>query len=531
MTQDSPFIPVYSRQSFFETSVGGEALRRLDVGLGAREPFLLVTGGLGTGKTTLAYEAIARWDSRVTAAFLAYPMFAGAEFIEEILRRFGAEPPEGASRSKLVACFERALAEITTRGQVAILVVDDAHHLSPEQVEELRLLVNVAQQVRGPLEVMLIGLPELEATLDLPALAALRQRVSVHAKLDPLSATETRRYIHRRVTAVGGDGPGLFSRKACRDIATLTGGLPRQINVLAAESLRAARAQGHPTVGLEHVQLAAAALEGFVAAAGVEDSVDDGAGDASAPVARPHPADHDSREWVARFVGDQGPIQISSLARAQSTWAAEPLEAHDLESPKQTETSPKLASWKDGARPDSRSKHSVSFRRVTTAVLAAIVVGVAVMLVIRAGSQVKKPAEAMSTSLARPTEQAPSAATQDAGKTASAVVHGAGSGASRATSSAIVDERRVDGSTSSRFFTIDAGGYSDLETALGERDRLQSLTGFRGWVVPATEGGYRVVLGTYRSQERATAAAKMLLNSQTLSDVTVVPLPPRSERQ
>jgi type II secretory pathway predicted ATPase ExeA len=165
MPDASPFAPTHSRQSFLETPGGAEALRRLDDALGAREPFLLVTGDPGTGKTALAYEAIARWGSRVTAAFLAYPALTGAELLEEIVRRFGAGPPDGASRPKLVACLEWALGECAARGQVAVVVVDDAHNLSPESLEELRLVVNAAQQVRRPLEVLLVGLPALEARL------------------------------------------------------------------------------------------------------------------------------------------------------------------------------------------------------------------------------------------------------------------------------------------------------------------------------------------------------------------------------
>jgi len=129
MAPDNPFAPAYSRASFLETRREGEVLRRLDDGLGAREPFLLLTGGSGAGKTAIAHEAVARWDARVTAAFLAYPALAGTELLEEILRRFGVEPPDGASRSKLIARVEHTLAEIAGRGQVAMLIVDDAHAL------------------------------------------------------------------------------------------------------------------------------------------------------------------------------------------------------------------------------------------------------------------------------------------------------------------------------------------------------------------------------------------------------------------
>src|SRR5205085_2897056 len=164
-----------------------------------------------------------------------------------IVRRLGAEPPENAGRSRLVACFEAAVADIANHGCVATIVVDDAHHLSAERLEELRLLVDAARRTRRAVEVLLLGLPALEARLGDPSLAALRQRISVRVKLQPLSAGEARRYIRYRVAAAGDDRSNLFPRKTCAEIIEHSGGVPRAINVLAAEALRLASGAGHPT--------------------------------------------------------------------------------------------------------------------------------------------------------------------------------------------------------------------------------------------------------------------------------------------
>ena len=549
VTTDSPFAPALSRESFLPTLGGGEALRRLDDGLGTREPFLLVTGDPGTGKSALANEAIARWGARVTAAYLTIPPLTGPELLEELLRRFGVEPPDGSSRWKLVACLEGVLAEIAGRGQVAIIVVDDAHHLSPELLEELRLVVNAAQQSRRPLEVLLVGLPALEATLDDPALAALRQRVSVRAKLDPLSPGETRRYIRHRVNAGGEDRSDLFPRKTCTEIAALSRGLPRQINALAAEALRLARASGRSMVEPGHVRDAVAALAGVLPKGEVEEPADAGPEVVSAPTLRPTeppvnaaqtrnveasvertegvaaqssvpPVSHDSREWVARFVGQQGPLQISSQAISRSSWTPEQSEAADAIPNRPDETPPTRPSEAGGMPPRARPRRAGRLHMATTVSLATIGIITAVVLGLRAAGNARSHA----------------ANAGNAATTASVAPREAGTRAARATTTAGASERSSEASTALPRgpYTLDAGVRLDLQTALDERQRMQGLTGIEGWVVPAVGPGaeeYRVVLGIFHSYNRARAAAGMLMRSRTLAKVTVVSLPPRSTRQ
>jgi type II secretory pathway predicted ATPase ExeA len=685
---ETPFAPGSSRQSFLETLGAGEALRRLDDSLGSREPFLLVTGEPGTGKTTLAQEAIARWGPRVTAARLAYTSLTGAELLEELLRRFGAEPPDGASRPKLVARLEQAVSEIAGRGQFTMIVVDDAHNLSADLLEELRQLAGGVQQSGHAFEILLLGLPSLESRLQEPALAAVRQRISVRAKLSPLSPGETRRYLRHRVTAAGGDGSSLFPRKTCLDIAGLTGGVPREINLLAAESLRLARAAGSTTVETEHVQAAADALRGELTprdGAVVDDTDPDDLpakvvaapiARAGAPVAAPKPtvapvsnelpreavaapkpvpeaathpapiavprptpgispiaspspassaapkpaataapspaasaapkpvatsaarpaqaaspspepkvapraepiaapapprqsvpvparvvaardggsyapqpaatAPQDPREWVSRFLGDRGPIQIGSQAGGPK-WTPLPEEYADSEA--------KGAGGAPAARrPRSGSVSLPSPRKrgrglsLTSAVAMLAIVAAAAVLLIRAGGFAK----GRDTSAVATTGDSTAAAVQTtkAARAASGSTTTPSSKTSQkkaATTAprpspeppASSSERSVlyDEPASSRSkgpFTLEVGNYLDLERAFNERDRMQALTGIEGWVIPAPENGsdpHRVVLGIYRSYDRANSAARMLRNSNTLGSVTVTLLPKKSARR
>ncbi|HTO91728.1 MAG TPA: AAA family ATPase, partial [Candidatus Sulfotelmatobacter sp.] len=274
MTPENPFTPLPTPESILETLGFTEALRRLGENLGAREPFLLITGEPGMGKTTLAQLAIARWGSRAAVARLAMPLHTGVELLEEILHRLGAEFPESASRPKLAARLELLLGETVVRQQVAVIVVDDAHHLSSELLEELRLLVSAAQQAGCRIEVLLLGPPALEERLEQPALAPLRQRVSVRAHLAPLSAGEARRYIRHRLAAAGLDGAKIFPRKTCAEIAAQSCGVPREINALAAEALRVARAAGSAAVEPSHVREALATLSGALPKGDAEDAAE-----------------------------------------------------------------------------------------------------------------------------------------------------------------------------------------------------------------------------------------------------------------
>ena len=676
MIPETPFAPGSSRQSFLETLGAGEVLRRLDDSLGSREPFLLVTGEPGTGKTSLANEAIARWGPRVTTARLAYTSLSGAELLEELIRRFGAEPPDGASRPKLVARFEQAVSEIAGRGQVAMIVVDDAHNLSADLLEELRQLAGGAQQSGSAFEIFLLGLPSLEDRLQEPALAGLRQRVSVRAKLAPFSAGETRRYLRHRVTAAGGDGSSLFPRKTCLDIAGLTGGVPREINLLAAESLRLARAAGSATVETEHVRAAADALRGEITLreGAVADDTDPedlpakavsapmvaekaavvvprpalapvsnevrreavaepkpvaeaapspapsaaprptpgispisapspAASTAPKPVATPAPrpaasaaprpapsvaptpaprvepsaapipprqsvpmpplviaareegthvpqpaatAAQDPHEWVSRFLGDRGPIQIGSQAGGPK-WTPLPEDYGDTE-----------AQGAVGApdarrrRPGSGTLPSPGKRGgglgLASAVATLAIVVVAAVLMIRAGGFAKGGATSAAaitgdtTAATRPTTKAaragggstavPSSRTSEKRLATTAPKPSpapAPSSSIRSESSEDVASPRSKGP-----FTLEVGNYLDLERAFNERARMQALTGIEGWVIPAPENGsdpHRVVLGIYSSYDRANSAARMLRASNTLGSVTVTPLPRRSARR
>lgn len=623
---ENPFAPLRAHEHLFETTGVRDALARLADGSGAREPFVLVCGAPGTGKSALVRAAAARWGERACVAYPALPALAAGELLEEIVRRFGGEPPEGASRSKLAAELERTLAAIAARGQVAVVVVDDAHDLPAERLEELRLLVDAARRANPALEVVLAGLPALEERLDDPALAALRQRVSVRVRLEPFTPAETRHYLHHRIGAAGGDGPAWFARRTCREVAALAHGVPRRVDVLAHEALRLARAAGLAAVAPEHVQAAAVALWGggalaaaahvpapdrettpartttepaapkahatvperAPAAARMAPAVARPVATTSAPAAAaaaaapppataahertkvtppsrpapsakpapmpappaaaladraargatddaPHaiPATHDAREWVARFVGDRGPLQLSVRARPVSAGAPGP--GDGSQAPDGAGATPSWASALAANAP-VRTRPKRRMRDVVAPALAALVTVTVVLLAVHLTGLAHRPAATAAGAPAKDAK-APVAAAGTQAPEVRVVKRRAPSGAPAKpaeTQPAPVAAPAPAAHEAASRYTIDVGGYVDFDRAMQERDRIQERTGIEAWVVPAPDGSsrlHRIVLGIFRSESRATSAADALLASESVREAVVIPLPGRRERR
>jgi general secretion pathway protein A len=258
--RENPFPAGHQLKFVYPSREHMEARAHLRYGIENREPFLLITGEVGTGKTTSLYDALHEWGDRVAVALITNSALSRQEMLEEICLRFGMELQPGISKPAALVMLEKHLIAVRSRGEHAVLMMDEAQNLSMDLLEEIRLLSNLENKGDKLLQIFLVGQPELEAHLARHELRQLRQRITVHYRLNPLSPDETLGYIHHHINVAGGNGAVVFPSETCREIFRLSHGIPREINTLASSALIAAYADGSPSVTLAH--LAAASQEG-----------------------------------------------------------------------------------------------------------------------------------------------------------------------------------------------------------------------------------------------------------------------------
>jgi len=252
--RENPFLAGHHPKYLFPSREHQEALAHLRYGIQNREPFVLITGEVGTGKTTAVYDALAEWGSRAVVALITNSALTRAELMEEICLRFGVAIPTPMSKPHALIELQKQLSAVRERGELAILLVDEAQNLDRELLEEIRLLSNLEVGGEYLLQIFLVGQTELETNLAQKELRQLRQRIAIHYRILPLSGTETARYIHHRVAVAGGNAEELFPADTCVEIFRITNGIPREINIVAGQALLNAFVEDSGTVTPEHAR-------------------------------------------------------------------------------------------------------------------------------------------------------------------------------------------------------------------------------------------------------------------------------------
>jgi putative secretion ATPase (PEP-CTERM system associated) len=218
---------------FFYGSKGHKrAMAYLEYGLSLAEGFIVITGEVGAGKTTLVRNLFKKLENEnMVAAQLVSTQLDADDTLRMVAGAFGVDH-EGATKATLLKRIEDFLQGCLRQNKRVLLVVDEAQNLAPRAVEELRMLSNFQSADRPLLQSFLLGQPEFRRTLQSDGMQQLRQRVIASYHLGPMEAAETQAYIQHRLDLVGWQGDPDFTAGAFQHIYTYTGGIPRKINTL-----------------------------------------------------------------------------------------------------------------------------------------------------------------------------------------------------------------------------------------------------------------------------------------------------------
>lgn len=235
--RESPFNVNPDPRYLYLTRQTQESLAGLTYGIQNRKGFILLTGEVGTGKTTLLNRLL-DWlrSQRMSTAFIFNSKLEVSQLFDFMMADFEI-PCDTREKSQVLMRLNHWLLDRYRAGEAAVLIVDEAQNLSPDVLEEIRLLTNLETSTEKLLQIVLTGQPELEEKLKLPQLRQLRQRITLRCRTSPLTLEETFGYIAERLRIAGANGEPVFSREAIQTIHLYARGIPRVTNLLCEHSL------------------------------------------------------------------------------------------------------------------------------------------------------------------------------------------------------------------------------------------------------------------------------------------------------
>jgi general secretion pathway protein A len=234
-----------------------EAVAHLEFGRRERGGFILITGEVGTGKTTLARYFLSRLDAQTATAFILYPAVTGAELLRSILDDLHI-PRTGESLKDHVDSLHAFLLEARAQNREVVLLIDEAQDLAPDVLEQIRLISNLETDTEKLIQIVLMGQSELKDLLARHELRQLAQRITARYHLSALGRSEVEDYVRHRLKVAGGDGKVAFTPAALDAVHRLSQGVPRLINLLCDRALLAGYVSGARTIDADHVRRAGA---------------------------------------------------------------------------------------------------------------------------------------------------------------------------------------------------------------------------------------------------------------------------------
>jgi general secretion pathway protein A len=258
--KERPFNTTPDPRFLYPTMGHREALAQLQYGISESRGFIVLTGEVGTGKTTLLHALRQRLDESTAVAFVFNSTLPFDGILECILEEFGIVKTASTQAQKLFALNE-FLIERRRVGQNSVLILDEAQNLDPRTLEEIRLLSNFETPSEKLIQILLVGQPELRSKLALPGLRQLKQRIALSCGIRPFTARETHECIRTRLRIAGAADLGLFSSGAVEKIVAYTGGIARLVNIVCDHCLVIGYADQERRIGPHIVDQAIEFLE------------------------------------------------------------------------------------------------------------------------------------------------------------------------------------------------------------------------------------------------------------------------------
>lgn len=259
--REKPFSLSSDPRFFYRHSSHGASFDTLRAGIRRREGILALMGEVGTGKTTLCRAVLQALDQRTFAAFVPDPFLSREDLLKTLLVDFGVVSVDeirngrlkGVTRTDLSYPLYDFLASLQPLKAFAVVMIDEAHNLKTDLLEEIRILSDLEKNHEKLLEVMLIGQPELQERLASTQMRQLAQRVSLRCELVPLLPDDVKAYISHRLSVAGNDGRVRFTEQAVEWVVTASGGIPRVVNLICDRALQKAAGSNTAIVDAEHV--------------------------------------------------------------------------------------------------------------------------------------------------------------------------------------------------------------------------------------------------------------------------------------